>query len=68
MRAPSTHGKERAIAWQSDFAGFRARTTAGSWNLPRDRVADDLQTMLAEPDQVNEGMFGFSGIAACLRS
>ncbi len=53
--------------WQSVVTAFRDRGGGGAWNLPRARVADDLESVIAAPDSVNQGSFGFCGIAAFLR-
>jgi hypothetical protein len=53
--------------WQSIITAFRDRGGGGSWNLARDRVADDLEAVMLAPDSVNQGAFGFCGIAAFLR-
>jgi hypothetical protein len=54
-------------SWQSGLAAFRARPGRGAWNLDRARVAGDLEAAITEPDAVDQGAFGFCGIAAFLR-
>jgi hypothetical protein len=53
--------------WQTELDAFRTRTTTGAWKLPRDRVASDLEAAVTSPDGINQGAFGFCGIAAFLR-
>jgi hypothetical protein len=53
--------------WQSIVTAFRERGGGGAWNLPRARVADDLEAAILAPDSINQGAFGFCGIAAFLR-
>lgn len=53
--------------WQAVLDAFRGGTAAGAWKLPRDRVADDLQAAIQTPDSIDQGAFGFCGIAAFLR-
>jgi hypothetical protein len=53
--------------WQQVVSRLRDGTSAGAWNLPRSQVADDLAAVLAAPDSMNQGAFGFCGIAAFLR-
>jgi len=55
------------MTWQAQLDRFRKNPAAGAWALPRDRVADDLAGLLAEPDSLNQGPFGFCGIAAVVR-
>ena len=52
---------------QGIVAAFRARAGGGAWNLPRARVADDLEAVIGAPDSIDQGAFGFCGIAAFLR-
>ncbi len=56
-----------AAGWEPVLAAFRARTAAGAWHLDRGRVADDLEAVLQAPDSIDQGAFGFCGIAAFLR-
>jgi hypothetical protein len=53
--------------WNEILAALGAGDTAGAWNLPRARVVSDLEAMLAAPDSIDQGAFGFCGIAAFLR-
>jgi hypothetical protein len=53
--------------WQQVANQVRDGASAPAWNLPRTQVADDLEGILANPDSVNQGAFGFCGIAAFLR-
>src|SRR5207344_1118422 len=46
---------------------FRARTAPGVWRLGRGQIADDLEAALRAPDGIDQGAFGFCGIAAFLR-
>jgi hypothetical protein len=55
------------MTWQAQLDRFRKNPAAGAWALPRERVADDLAALLAAPDSLNQGPFGFCGIAAVLR-
>jgi hypothetical protein len=54
-------------SWNSQIGALGAGDSAGAWNLPRAQVASDLQAMLEAPDSVDQGAFGFCGIAAFLR-
>jgi hypothetical protein len=56
-----------STTWQDAVAAFRSRGGGGAWNLPRARVADDLEAAIRAPDSINQGAFGFCGIAAFLR-
>jgi hypothetical protein len=53
--------------WQSVLDVFRSDGAAGAWKLPRGRVADDLAAAVQNPDSIDQGAFGFCGIAAFLR-
>jgi hypothetical protein len=58
---------DSAPTWHNLLTAFRARSGGGAWKLPRDRVADDLAAAIGAPDSVDQGAFGFCGIAAFLR-
>src|SRR6476646_3206183 len=58
---------DSAPTWHGLLAAFRARSGGDAWKLPRDRVADDLAAAIGAPDSIDQGAFGFCGIAAFLR-
>jgi hypothetical protein len=56
-----------ADSWQGLLTSFRGRDRGDAWNLPRSAVADDLEAAILAPDSIDQGAFGFCGIAAFLR-
>jgi hypothetical protein len=56
-----------ADSWQGLLASFRGRAAPGAWNLTRATVANDLEAVVLDPDSIDQGAFGFCGIAAFLR-
>src|SRR4029077_10775673 len=56
-----------ADSWQGLLASFRGRAGPGAWNLTRATVANDLEAVVLDPDSIDQGAFGFCGIAAFLR-